>query len=530
LSAVIHNCDVAIIGAGLAGATLALQLKAAKPELSITVFERSALPPPAAAHKVGESTVEIGAHYLAHTLKLKELLQQTQLSKFGLRFFLGAGQHADIAQADEIGGSSSFSSKTYQLDRGTLEGSLTGMLLQQGIALQQQSRVQSVQLAEGARLGVPSHQLKVQQANGEQLWKCGYVVDASGRASLLQRQLSLGRTVQHKACSAWFRLDRAITVDDWSEDPQWRSRCPSEKRWLSTNHLMGPGYWLWIIPLAGNRTSIGLVTDPELHPLEQFNSMPRFLAWTRQHQPAMAARLEATQNDLMDFHYLRELGRDCRKTWSEQGWAMTGESGQFTDPYYSPGTDYIGIANGIITDLVTGGWSPSELLQRNAVFNAMYRSFFSNTMSLYQGLYAGFGDTRLIAIKTIWDFAFYWSALAWLFFRNVYTDLSFMQSAEPDLRVMMDLNSQMQLLFRKHAAQQNCSPGSGRFIDLIAIPVLYRLNEALLHPVLGLKQELAHNRRALEALVPVLQTLLSNDPGTPPADCGLLGDLAKRLV
>ena len=56
------QCDVAIIGGGLAGLTLALQLNRQMPELGIEIFERNKLPPPAAAHKVGEATVEIGAH------------------------------------------------------------------------------------------------------------------------------------------------------------------------------------------------------------------------------------------------------------------------------------------------------------------------------------------------------------------------------------------------------------------------------------------------------------------------------------
>jgi 2-polyprenyl-6-methoxyphenol hydroxylase-like FAD-dependent oxidoreductase len=54
--------EVVILGGGLAGLTLALQLRGEFPELDILVLERNRHPMPAAAHKVGESTVEIGAH------------------------------------------------------------------------------------------------------------------------------------------------------------------------------------------------------------------------------------------------------------------------------------------------------------------------------------------------------------------------------------------------------------------------------------------------------------------------------------
>jgi protoporphyrinogen oxidase len=51
------------MGGGLAGLTLAMQLRLRLPELDVLVLERRSHPVPLATHKVGESTVEIGAHY-----------------------------------------------------------------------------------------------------------------------------------------------------------------------------------------------------------------------------------------------------------------------------------------------------------------------------------------------------------------------------------------------------------------------------------------------------------------------------------
>ena len=81
------NFDVLILGGGLAGLTLGRQLLMKRPDIRVAILERRGFPAPEAAHKVGESTVEIGAHYFGEELKLKKHLTDQQLPKFGLRFF-----------------------------------------------------------------------------------------------------------------------------------------------------------------------------------------------------------------------------------------------------------------------------------------------------------------------------------------------------------------------------------------------------------------------------------------------------------
>lgn len=117
------STDVLVLGGGLAGLTVALQLRQQHPDLAITVVERRAHPLREAAHKVGESTVEIGAHYLADVLGLRDHLDEAQIRKFGFRFFFSDGR-SDIDRCTELGVSQLLPTPSWQIDRGRFENFL----------------------------------------------------------------------------------------------------------------------------------------------------------------------------------------------------------------------------------------------------------------------------------------------------------------------------------------------------------------------------------------------------------------------
>jgi flavin-dependent dehydrogenase len=519
-----RDYDVAIVGGGLAGLTLAAQLGQDDPGCSIAVLERNAFPPPAASHKVGESTVEIGAHYLADVLGLGEHLDRTQIRKFGLRLFFGSGQHEDLSAADELGASRILPAKSYQVDRGKLEGDIAGMLQERGVSIHENCIVRGVDLSTNGA----GHTVRVSMDDEARDIRCRWIIDASSRAAMVKRTLNVAKPSDHKIASAWFRLDRKIAVDDWSKSADWQQRC-DRPRYLSTNHLMGSGYWVWIIPLVDGRTSIGLVADPEIHPLSSFSNFDRLTGWLAEHQAMLADRLAGARDSLMDFRFSRNLARDADKVWSEDRWALTGEAGVFTDPFYSPGSDFIGISNTFIADLVQRERHGENCAVRSMIYEKVYKSFFASTMSLYENQYAGFGDFRLMTIKTTWDYAYYWSVLSWLFYRGKLTDLGFLQGGQARLVEMRALNDTMQAAFRARAARRIVSEGAGRFVDQVAIPILYDLNASLLEEPDDANRELDENCERLAALSPVLLSMLDEGHAPQKAMCSLTGDLARRL-
>jgi len=520
------SVDVGIIGGGLAGLTLALQLKQSDPGLSIEILERSEFPAPEAAHKVGESTVEIGSHYLSHTLDLKSLLMRNQLRKFGLRFFFGAGHHDDLSMADELGASDFLPAVSYQLDRGRLENDLCRLLADHGVGILDGCTVKKVEVSDQTGPGALHW-----SSNGDKgRLSCRWLIDAASRISPIKRHLGLGRESRHRASAAWLRLDTKLDVEDWSNSDDWLGRCNGIPRMFSTNHLLGRGYWAWIIPLVDDRVSIGLVADPKEHPLETFNSFEKFRVWMSQHQPSLARHLEKAADELLDFRYLNNFSHGSERNFSNLGWALTGEAGVFADPFYSPGTDFIAISNSFICDLVLHSHDDPMQRIRAAVYDKVYQSFFESTMSLYEEQYRGFGDTRFMVLKATWDYAYYWSVLAWLFFRKRLTDIAFLRSTEASLNAARALNFAVQAAFRERAAQGIVSPGEGRFFDQRAIPILLDLNTALLEPPADAWAELQQNCQRLEELAPMVLALLNGErPISKAREKALLGDLRYRF-
>lgn len=297
--------DVLIMGGGLSGLTLAVQLKRKIENIRILVAEKASYPMPEAAHKVGESSVEIASYYFEEILGLKSELEN-ELPKLGLRFFYSYRDNQDITQRIELGPSIYPYSKSYQLDRGRFENALIQHCLKLGVDFQDSCKVKDI------ALGKNDHKITLSQNEQERSIQCKFLVDASGRMGLLKRKLKLAKSAYHDVNASWFRINHQIRVDDWASEQQWHDRV-EEPRWLSTNHLLGKGYWVWIIPLSSGATSIGIVADPNKHPYAEFNTFERAIVWLKKHEPQFAGIVEPHLDQLQDFLTLKHYSYNCKK-------------------------------------------------------------------------------------------------------------------------------------------------------------------------------------------------------------------------
>ena len=470
-----NQTDVTILGGGLAGLSLALQIRQASSDASITVLEKRAHPVPEAAHKVGESTVEVAAHYFGNVLGLKEHIKEQQLPKLGLRFFFPAGDNSRIEDRLELGGKRYAPVPSYQLDRGRFENFLADECLRKGIDFRDQAKIERIDVATSG-----PHTVQFSQQKQPDQIKSKWVVDASGRRAFLKRQLGLSKTSPHVCNAAWFRFSKQIKIDDWCDDADWsEGHVDKTARWYSTNHLMGQGYWVWMIPLSSGSTSMGIVAAEEFHSLSDFNSMEKSIQWLEKFEPQCAEAVKEHLDHVQDFRAIKNYSVESKQVFSAQRWGITGEAGFFHDPFYSPGSDFIAFSNTFLTDLIRRDLSGKGYRIRAFAYDKIYKKFFYGTSTAYQDQYQIFGNPTVMPVKILWDYLVYWSITGFIFMQGQMTHQTMYLRNMSKLSRLGKMNHFMQDFFRTWHLETADIPAGG-CIDISRIPLIREMNQRLL--------------------------------------------------
>jgi flavin-dependent dehydrogenase len=457
--------DVVVLGGGLAGLTLGLQLRRMRPATSVLVAEQRVGPAPLAAFKVGESTVDVSSHYFGEILGLWDHMQEKHVYKAGLRFFFPAGTNDDIAGRVEFGPATiPLPVPAYQLDRGLFENELAARNRAAGVEVLDGSRV------EGVDLGEEEHSVHLVRSDKPSTVMARWVVDASGRAGLLKEKLGLAKTVDHKVNASWLRLGGGLDVEEWSDDQTWRGHMsrPGIRR-QSTIHLMGEGYWVWLIPLGTGPISIGIVADPRFHPFTEIASLEAALEWLAEHEPQLAASLRSRRSDVEDFLRVEDFSFSAERVISPRRWALTGEAGVFADPLYSPGSDFIAYGNCYITDLVMRDLAGEQIIGPAEAYNGAFLAAFDAALYAYVDHYPTMGNPQVMVAKIAWDHAWYWAINALRFMAGRLCDLEGMASFGPSLSKAVALTARMQDFFREWH-RLDARPQSGAFVDVAPFP------------------------------------------------------------
>ena len=152
-------------------------------------------------------------------------------------------------------------------------------------------------------------------ADGEEVdLRCRWVVDAMGRRRFLQRKLGSERRSKGDSAAP---PGSGLTTGSMSpiSFPKRTATGTSALRKTvihSTNHLVGYGYWVWLIPLSNGGTSIGIVTREDIHPPAEYRTYELAMEWLQKHEPVLAERTYRIGSPL-DFRWIHKYSYSSQK-------------------------------------------------------------------------------------------------------------------------------------------------------------------------------------------------------------------------
>ncbi len=418
-----RSYDVVIVGAGLAGLSLARQLLLASNK---RVLLRDRRPLPAGRQKVGEATVQVSGYYFSKVLELEEHLLRRHYLKYNLRFHWPAAG-ADTYEACHQSYIRPLSNiATYQLDRNAFEAELLRVNLERAeFELQAPVAGVAVELGQdGAR-----HRVRFRDVQGRAvLAECGFVVDATGRGRVLatQRDLKRRSPIRHGSTFAW--VDGLVDVEKLTAYSPREVRTKRERSWLghlppflATNHFCGEGFWFWVIPLHG-KTRLGRVYDRERVKHWDVATAERMIAWICERFPMFARDLP--QRRIVDRGGFADFAHDCTQMLSTERWALVGEAARFSDPLYSPGGDLIALSNTLVTDAIL--CEDDDTLQRKVrLYESLARSFYEAYVPSFAVSYDTLGDQECFSLRYVWELSVYFAFYVFPFINDLFTEPTF---------------------------------------------------------------------------------------------------------
>ncbi len=418
--------DVAILGGGLAGLSLARHLLLDTDKTVLLLERRHTLPRD--RQKVGESSVQVGGYYYSRVLDLEEYLWRNHFMKYNLRFYWkSAGR--DNTRFEDYSQSfiRSFSNlPSYQLDRNTFEEEL--------LRRNREDRNFTSQLGvtglDVELVDEDSHRLSFKQNGEHHQVEATWVIDTSGRNKVLAKRLDLqqSNSIRHAAFFWW--VDGLVDIDRLTDLSRNEIRKKKERRhqghlptWLATNHFCDEGLWFWVIPLQG-KTSLGLVFDKEVVDFEfkDVSNVAKATRWVCERFPCFARDLP--QRRVLDFGGYADFSYDCRQTIDAGRWALSGEAGRFTDPLYSPGSDLISIHNTLIVDAITTD-DQEELENKCRLYEQLMRAVYQAYVPTYATSYDALGDSEVFSLKYTWELTVYFGGYVFPFINDLLTDRRF---------------------------------------------------------------------------------------------------------
>jgi len=396
--------DVVIMGGAFSGSAAGILLKREHPELKVLVVERT-------THfnrKVGESTSEVAGCFLTRVLHQGNYLTGRQYMKHGLRLWFCKSPTDSVCDLTEIGPTFQSRLPTYQLDRELLDEHLLEEAQMYGCELMRPATIKTISLSEDST----PHTLEIMPLEGQMRTVTSrWVLDASGKAAVLAKKMGMLRSFaeEHPTSSIWCRFTNVNDLDSFKSRRMHPGLTMGVKanRTSATNHLMGHGWWSWIIPLPDGSFSAGVTWDRRIYnPPEGPNPLARLQAHLLTHPIGRLMFENAIPDEDDVFSYKNLIYRSDRIAGNR--WVIVGDAAGFMDPLYSHGLDFcahtVSAATEMILREVKGECVKEAVDYLNLAYPRAWRTWFD---ALYKEKYFYLGDAELMHAAFLMDLGAY---------------------------------------------------------------------------------------------------------------------------
>ncbi len=186
-----------------------------------------------------------------------------------------------------------------------------------------------------------------------------------------------------------------------------------------------------------------------MHPFEEISELDEFVDWLKRHEPQLGEAIARRMGDVEDFLRVQDFAYSVERVYSPDRWSLVGEAGAFADPFYSPGSDFIGYGNvftsgpGHPRPRRRGHLGAARVLQRLLLPHLRLRPRRSTRTST-----SLFGNVWVAAHKLFWDAFFNHAGQVPMMVKDKIGDYEFMKSVDEDVDRLYRLSTNMQELFQ----------------------------------------------------------------------------------
>jgi len=300
--------DIGVIGGGPAGSCAATLL--AQEGWSVALFEKAKFP----RFHIGESLLPFSLTTFERLGIADRMRQGGFLVKHGGEIVSGCGERELPFFFKD--GYRSKQPTSFQVLREEFDQLLLDRAREVGAAVHEETAVESVTFEpEEVRLTVKGAGESVREH------RCRFVIDASGRHSVVGTALGLKERYTDLRKFAVFSHYRGVERADGP-------------RGTLTRMVRARDRWFWMIPMANDLTSVGVVCDTEQFRMSGLNP-EAFLEESIAGQPGVADRMRSAER-VREVHSASDYSYRHRQLAGDR-WLLAGDAAGFIDPVFSSG-------------------------------------------------------------------------------------------------------------------------------------------------------------------------------------------------